>query len=729
MKETKVDVLVLGSGAAGLAAAVRLCAEGVNDLAVVTEGLDRGTSINTGSDKQTYYKQGLYGNESDSPVQMAQSYMSAGSTHGDLALTESSVSTRAFFHLVNLGVPFPQDEAGQYIGYKTDHDPRRRATSCGPYTSREMCRALIREVKSRHIPVWENRVAVKIVTVDVSNAEHHPITESANGTGPTVDTASRTQRIAGVLVIDTTTGQLEAWRCNRLVFAPGGPGGLYRSSVYPAVHTGAIGLALEIGARARNLSESQFGLASFTDVSGRAVAHTDSAGETNPAPADVFRWNVSGTFMQVLPRFVSTDDSCEQGVEFLRDWFDSVGQMNSNVFLKGYQWPFDVRKAINGSSLIDLIVYYETVVRGRRVFLDFRSNPDGLNFDDLAPEAYEYLEKSGALFGTPLERLRHMNPGAVQLYLDHGIDLSSELLEIAVCSQHNNGGLAGDTWYHSENIAGLFPIGEVNGSHGVARPGGSALNAGQVGAFRAAQYIARAGMNSGKAIAETARDAQSAFESLAAEALRCQYNRMLAAIRELNTQPNNWRAIRESFQNRMSRYGSHLRSLGDLREAVREAWEQFDSLRLDISEDGMSKAWDELSSESCPKATKDTLEALRNLQLCLAHAVYLQTIEFQVASGTGSRGSGAVIGPNGQTIREGFPEDWRLVAEDERYRGQVLETELRGATFFRDENDKSNRRGCFCRWNPVRPVPILDDWFERVWARYRQDEIYQGKTK
>ncbi|MDO5566147.1 MAG: FAD-binding protein, partial [Planctomycetia bacterium] len=425
---------------------------------------------------------------------------------------------------------------------------------------------------------------------------------------------------------------------------------------------------------------------------------------------NVFRWNVSGTFMQVLPRFISTDQQGQGEVEFLRDWFESVRQMNSNVFLKGYQWPFDVRKALGGSSLIDLIVYYETVVRGRRVFLDFRSNPDGMKFDELAPEAYEYLEKSDALFGTPLERLRHMNPGAVQLYLDHGIDLASEPLEIAVCSQHNNGGLAGDTWYQSENVAGFFPIGEVNGSHGVARPGGSALNAGQVGAFRAAQYIAHAGSDASES---------SAFEETARAALRCQYNLMLEGIQKLNAKPIDWRAVRSEFQSRMSRCGSHFRSLRDLRMAVREAWEQFDSLRLDVSNNA--------EPESCPKATADTVESLRNLQLCLAHAVYLQAIEFQTGSGAGSRGSAAVIGTDGRLIHPGFPDDWRLIAEDQRYRDQVLETELRGASFFQCANDDSNKRGCFCRWNPVRPVPETDDWFERVWARYRQDDIYQTK--
>jgi succinate dehydrogenase / fumarate reductase flavoprotein subunit len=140
---TFVHTLVIGSGAAGLAAAVQLKAHGVDDLLIVTEGLQMGTSINTGSDKQTYYKLSLCGDDADAPRIMAETYFVGGSMHGDLALVEASLSVRAFIHLVNLGVPFPRDPYGQFLGYKTDHDPRQRATSIGPYTSREMCRALV----------------------------------------------------------------------------------------------------------------------------------------------------------------------------------------------------------------------------------------------------------------------------------------------------------------------------------------------------------------------------------------------------------------------------------------------------------------------------------------------------------------------------------------------------------------------------------------------------------
>ena len=61
-------------------------------------------------------------------------------------------------------------------------------------------------------------------------------------------------------------------------------------------------------------------------------------------------------------------------------------------------------------------------------------------------------------------------------------------LPIALCAQHNNGGIAVDLWWQS-SVKGLFAVGECAGTHGIARPGGSALNAGQVGSLRAAQYI------------------------------------------------------------------------------------------------------------------------------------------------------------------------------------------------------------------------------------------------
>ena len=57
------------------------------------------------------------------------------------------------------------------------------------------------------------------------------------------------------------------------------------------------------------------------------------------------------------------------------------------IFLKGYQWPFDARKAQEGSSRLDLLVYQETKCKGRRVWLDFTRDPlgDAFSLDALVP--------------------------------------------------------------------------------------------------------------------------------------------------------------------------------------------------------------------------------------------------------------------------------------------------------------------------------------------------------
>lgn len=636
---TRVHTLVIGSGAAGLNAAVQLRANGVEDVLIISEGLDKGTSINTGSDKQTYYKLSLCGADTDAPEVMAETYFEGGSMHGDLALVEASLSARAFIHLVNLGVPFPRDAYGQFVGYKTDHDPRQRATSIGPYTSREMCRALIRRVRELDIPVREGRNVVQLLTVEDDGDK----------------------RVIGALVLDAGEN-LEAYLAENVIFAVGGPGGLYKTSAYPDVHTGAIGLALLAGAKAQSLPESQYGLASIQ-----------------------FRWNVSGTYMQVIPRFISTEaDGVSNPREFMPEYFDSVGELDSMVFLKGYQWPFDARKVSGGSSIVDILVYIETVLKGRRVFLDFRENPAGFSFEGLSDEARTYLTRSEALLETPIARLQKMNPGAIQLYLDHGIDITREPLEIAVCAQHNNGGLAGNLWWESVNVKHLFPLGEVNGSHGLYRPGGSALNSGQVAGFRAAEYIANR------------YHGWTVDEATAFPVVEQAVGDLLASLSA--TEPAlDWQAERLEFQARMSRAGAHIRSVAELRKAVPEAWAQYRRVAQGVDPANLT-------------------ESLRNRHLCFAHAVYLRALLFALESGVGSRGSSITVDPEGVPIHAALGDAWRILPEDESYRECVLET------IATPDGTVTSR------WVLRRPLPKPDSWFETAWARFRSGEIYSGQA-
>ncbi len=439
-----VNTLVVGSGAAGFAATVRLWEGGNQNIALLTENRLCGTSRNAGSDKQTYYKQGIGAMGTDSPLQMAKDLFAGGATDGDTAYCEAVNSLPCFFRLSQMGVSFPTNRYGEYVGYRTDHDTAGRATSAGPLTSKMMTEAWEREFEKYNIPLLDNLLAAEILK-DESGA------------------------VCGLLAIRTNAQQNEENRvligCANLILATGGHAAVYADTVYPVGHTGSLGLAVQAGAKMQNLTEWQYGLASVDP-----------------------KWNVSGTYMQSLPALISMDGNGNK-TDILQKYIPDVGKGLSLLFRKGYEWPFDSAKAEHGSSQIDLLVHKEKDL-GNRVYLDYTVNPYGENFDIslLDTEAKSYLENANALLFTPLQRLLRMNTPAYELYLNKGTDIAMQPLEIALCAQHCNGGVAVDVWWQS-SVEGLFVCGEAAGTHGVRRPGGSALNAGQVGALRAAQFI------------------------------------------------------------------------------------------------------------------------------------------------------------------------------------------------------------------------------------------------
>jgi succinate dehydrogenase/fumarate reductase flavoprotein subunit len=656
-----LNTLIVGSGAAALNAAVHLHEAGQTSVAIVTDRLGAGASAESGSDKQTYYKVGLAAGEPDSPLAMAEDLAAGGAVHGDIALCEALGSARAFFRLVELGVAFPHDRYGGFVGYKTDHDPRRRATSAGPLTSRQMFEALAAETARRRIPILEGHEVVSLLVA---------------GCG-------RERRVVGAAALDRRRlggpGRgIVLFNAVNVVLGTGGPGGMYAHSVYPEDQLGSHGLAFAVGASAHNLTESQFGLASTA-----------------------FRWNLSGSYQQVIPRYISANRAGGDEREFLADVFPDLGRLATAVFLKGYQWPFDPRKVADfGSSLVDLAVYRETVVRGRRVFLDFRANPGGggrlgpFSLERLAPEALAYLRRSGAIQETPIARLRRLNPPAVELYANHGIDLAREPLEAAVCAQHSNGGFKVDLWWESD-VRGLFPVGEAAGTHGVTRPGGSALNAGQVGSQRAALYISRraAAAPPSKRTFVSAAGAQIRDLAAAADAMiDPRHGTMLAAAE----------AVRE-IRDRMSACGGVVRRPGEVREETKNAWALFGRLRRELRVP---------SSHGLPAAFKV-------LDLALVHAMYLEAIREYLDRGGKSRGSFIVPDPAGVPPGPGFDDGWRfsLAAPEEEANRKILEIRFLGP------GQAPERKGARTVWVEPRPIPREDAWFENVWREFREDRI------
>ena len=434
MREIVRRTVVVGSGCAGLNAADTLASLGEESLLLVTEDMNAGTSRNTGSDKQTYYKLSMAGDEGDSIGALAHD-LCGPDVNGDTALCEAAASAPSFIKLCALGVPFPTNEYGEYVGYQTDHDTRRRATSAGPLTSKYMTEALEKSVLARKVHILNHALAARIVKND--------------------------QGVAALDVYLTEEKEFLRIRCANIVLCTGGPAHIYLDRVYPESQHGMSGLAFSAGAEGANLDCWQYGLASVS-----------------------FRWNVSGSYQQALPRYVSVD---ENGVE--RDFLsDALGdrQAMTFTFLKGYQWPYDESK-VPGSSQVDILVKQENDL-GRRVYLDYLHNPRGYSEESLSPEALGYLKSCSALKDTPIERLRAMNEPAISLYFSHGIRLDEAPLEIRVCAQHHNGGIAVDMDWQT-CVPGLYVCGEAAGTFGRKRPGGSALNSTQAGSLRAARHI------------------------------------------------------------------------------------------------------------------------------------------------------------------------------------------------------------------------------------------------
>lgn len=620
--------IVVGTGAAGYNTACRLKKNG-ESVAIVTENIYFGTSRNTGSDKQTYYKLGLGGENDDSVRQMAKDLFSCGSVDGDTALCEAALSARCFLNLCELGVEFPSNRYGEYVGYKTDHDPYARATSAGPLTSKFMTEALQKQAEKLNIKAFDDMLAVEVL--------------KQNG------------KVAGLACLCQKSGEFTVFKCENVVLATGGPAAVYSDSVYPVCHTGSSSLALLAGAKGQNLTEWQYGLAS-----------------TNP------RWNVSGTYMQVLPRFISLDENGEER-EFLLDYFTDRYEALSQVFLKGYQWPFDSAKVLDGSSIVDLLVYNENKIKNRRVFLDFRKNPFGLDdieYEKLSKEAFDYLNNANACFGTPIERLEKMNLPAIELYKSKGVDLYSEPLEISLCAQHNNGGIAVDLWWQT-GVDGLFAVGECAGTHGITRPGGSALNSGQVGSLRASQYISSKKCNN-------ADDGD--FEKVVKESLE----RHIAFCESLLNNGDNVTTLIKNAQRDMSEFGGAIRIKAEmikLKEKTAELLKNLENTAGVGSKDRLYKAY-----------------KLRDILVC--QYAYIRAMIDYSEEVNKTRGSALYYDENGE-LREGLNEIFRFSPGN-----KICADRIQEYSFAEDK----------IIWRAVREIPENDDCFENIWYTYRQNK-------
>jgi succinate dehydrogenase / fumarate reductase, flavoprotein subunit len=598
----RCSAVVMGSGAAGLRAAVEARRRGVN-VAIISQSAWGGTSACSGSDKQTLHTANT-ADLGDNFQDMARAIGAGGAMDEDTAYVEAVGSVRAMASLQFMGLPLPQDALGGTLRYQTDHDEVGRATSCGPRTSRLMVQVLAREAIRLGIPFFNQTTGVRVLTAGAGDS----------------------RQVIGILAVrargqtpDNPYG-LVMFQCSHLVIAAGGPGELYRDSVFPNGCFGALGLALQAGADLVNLTESQFGIGTRREG---------------------FPWNLSGTYVQAIPHIYSVDVAGGEH-HFLADYYRSTQELASNIFRKGYQWPFHATRMLNyGSSLIDLAIHRE-VAAGRRVYMDFNRNPLPVagdlpfSLDRLDDDVRAYLGRAGAHHAQPIDRLRHMNPLSIELYLRYKVDIAAHPLEFAVNNQHMNGGIAVDTWARS-SLNGMYAVGEAAGTHGVTRPGGAALNAGQVMGTRAAEHLAAVGPNAPSVDADIQTELGRAIEQIAA---------VLKPESSISV-----RSVKDAVQSRMSDHAGILCRPDDVAQALSDAKD----LNQQIAEKGIAHM-----------RAGEVARVLQWQQMALASEAVLMALNHYIASGGGSRGARAIVDDAGDCTpiaRSGQLEDTRFRSE------------------------------------------------------------------
>ncbi|MDT9594711.1 L-aspartate oxidase [Nocardioides zeae] len=233
---TRADVVVVGSGIAGLTAALRLHAEGVGRVMVVTKDV-----LDAGS---TQWAQGGIAaalGPGDTPLEHEEDTLVAGAGACDPAAVRVLVSEgpEAVRELIALGARFDHDPDGELsLTREGGHHRDRIAHAGGDATGAEIQRALVAAVeRAPEIEVIQHALAVDVL--------------------PAADGG-----VAGVTLHVMGEGQRDgvgAVLCRALVLASGGLGQVFQQTTNPAVSTGdGMALALRAGATLRDLEFVQF---------------------------------------------------------------------------------------------------------------------------------------------------------------------------------------------------------------------------------------------------------------------------------------------------------------------------------------------------------------------------------------------------------------------------------------------------------------------------------------
>ena len=230
------DVLVIGSGAAGLTAALNL-AERFKVTVLAKGGLDEGSTAWAQGGIAAVLEPG------DTFEAHIEDTMVAGAGLNDRATVEMVVENApaAIQRLVELGVPFNMDGNALHLTREGGHSARR-IVHVDDATGWAVQVALIRAAQAHpNITLVPDMVAIDLAT------SRHELRYSGAG------------KVWGVYAVNRASGRVELFTANATVLATGGAGRTYLFSTAPKGATGdGIAMAWRAGCRISNMEMMQF---------------------------------------------------------------------------------------------------------------------------------------------------------------------------------------------------------------------------------------------------------------------------------------------------------------------------------------------------------------------------------------------------------------------------------------------------------------------------------------
>ncbi|MBT3153656.1 L-aspartate oxidase [Streptomyces sp. CHD11] len=228
------DVVVVGSGVAGLTAALRCEAAGLSTVVVTKARLDDGS---------TRWAQGGIAaalGEGDTPEQHQDDTLVAGAGLCDeeavrILVTEGPDAVR---RLIATGAHFDESTDGALeLTREGGHHRRRIAHAGGDATGAEISRALVEAVRARGLRTIENALVLDLLT----------------------DAGGRTAGVTLHVMGEGRHDGVGAVHAPAVVLATGGMGQVFSATTNPAVSTGdGVALALRAGAEVSDLEFVQF---------------------------------------------------------------------------------------------------------------------------------------------------------------------------------------------------------------------------------------------------------------------------------------------------------------------------------------------------------------------------------------------------------------------------------------------------------------------------------------